>query len=85
MTKQNYDSAIELADRLRGTLNTAGWQDIMKIKNDKKAYHTQLALNEKEYNDIIRAQTYVQAIDDLFLEIEALLNVGDEARRIKKK
>ena len=81
----NYDSAIELADRLRTTVNTAGWKDIVKIKNDKKAYYTQIALTEKDYDEIIRAQAYIMAIEDLFLEIEALLNVGDEAKQLKKK
>lgn len=81
----NYDAAIEQADRLRTTINTAGWKDIVAIKNDKKTYHTQIALTEKDFNEILRAQAYIMAIDDLFLEIEALLNVGDEAQLRKKK
>jgi len=81
----NYDSAIDQADRLRTTINTAGWQDIVKIKNDKKAYYTDKALTEKEISKIYYAQAYVQAVDNLFLEIEALINVGDEAGRMKKK
>ncbi len=81
----NYDSAIEQADRLRATLNTAGWQDIMRIVNIKKAYYTDKALTEKEISKIYYAQAYVQAIDDFILEINALLNVGDEAGKMKKK
>jgi len=83
MTK--YDSAIEQADRLRATINTAGWQDVIRIINIKKAYYTDKALTEKEINDIYYAQAYVQAIDDFVLEINALLNVGDEANKLSKK
>ncbi len=82
--KVNYDSAIEQADRLRTTINTAGWQDIVKIKNNKKAYYTDKALTEKELNKIYYAQSYVEAIDNLFSEINALINVGDEAQGLKK-
>jgi len=85
MTKHNYDSAIELADRLCGTLNTAGWQDILRLANTKKAHYTDKALTEKDINAIYYAQAYVQAIDDFISEINALLNVGDEARKMKKK
>jgi len=83
MTK--YDSAIEQADRLRTTINTAGWKDIVNIKNDKKAYYTQVALTEKELSKIYYAQAYIEAIDNLFSEIDALINVGDEAQKLKKK
>jgi len=83
MTK--YDSAIEQADRLRTTINTAGWQDIVKIKNDKKAHYTDKALTLKEINNIYYAQAYVEAVDNLFLEIDALIKLGDEAGKIKEK
>jgi len=81
----NYDSAIEQADRLRATANTAGWKDIVKIKNDKKAHYTDKALTEKEISKIYYAQAYVEAADNLFLEIDALIKLGDEAGKIKKK
>lgn len=81
----NYDSAVEQADRLRTTINTAGWKDIVKIKNDKKAHYTAKALTEKEISKIYYAQAYVEAVDNLFLEIEALINLGDEAGRLSKK
>ena len=81
----NYNSAVEQADRLRTTINTAGWKDIVNIKNDKKAYYTQIAITEEDHNKIIRAQAYIMAIDDIFLEIEALINLGDEASKLKKE
>ena len=81
----NYDSAIEQADRLRTTINTAGWQDILKIKNDKKGYYTLKVLTERELNKIYYAQAYVMAIEDIFAEIDALIKVGDEAEKRKKK
>ena len=81
----NYDSAIDQADRLRTTINTAGWKDILKIKNDKKAHYTEKALTEKEISKIYYAQAYVEAVDSLFLEIDALLNLGDEASKLRKK
>lgn len=84
MTKQNYDSAIDQADRLRTTINTAGWQDIVKLKNDKKEYYINKALSEKELNKIYYAQAYIEAIDNIFLEIDALINIGNEADEIIK-
>jgi len=81
----NYDSAVELADRLRTTINTAGWQDILKIKNDKKGHYTNKVLTERELDKIYYAQAYVMAIEDIFAEIDALIKVGDEAEKRKKK
>ena len=81
----NYDSAVELADRLRTTVNSAGWQDILKIKNDKKEYYTNEALTKKGLDKIYYAQAYVMAIEDIFAEIDALIKVGDEAEKRKKK
>ena len=83
MTK--YDSAIEQADRLRTTINSAGWQDIQKFMADKKAYYTMIALSEKDISKIYYAQAFVEAIDTIFAEINALINVGEEAEKIRKK
>ena len=83
MTK--YDSAIEQADRLRTTINSAGWQDIQKFMADKKAYYTMIALSEKDINKIYYAQAFVEAIDTINLEINGLIREGDEAGKRKKK
>lgn len=86
MTKQNYDSAVEQADRLRTTINTAGWADIQKFMADKKAYYTQITLTErKDFNKIIHAQAFVEAIDTINLEINGLIREGDEADKLRKK
>jgi len=83
MTK--YDSAIEQADRLRTTINSAGWQDIQKFMADKKAYYTMIALSEKDINKIYYAQAFVEAIDTINLEINGLIREGEEAGLRKKK
>ena len=80
----DYDSAIERADRLRTTVNSVGWKDIVEIINNKKAMQTQIALTEKEHKSIIHAQAYVSAINDILAEIDALITVGEEAGRRKK-
>lgn len=85
MTKQNYDSAVEQADRLRTTINTAGWKDIQNFMATKKAYYTQITLSErKDFNKIIHAQAFVEAIDTINLEIMGLIREGEEAGRLKK-
>ena len=81
----NYDSAIEKAGRLKTTLTTMGWQNIEAIMKDKKAYYIQMALSEKDINKIYYAQAFVEAIDHLKSEIDALIKLGDEAEKIKKK
>ena len=82
----NYDSAVDQADRLRATINTAGWLDILKFMADKKAYYTQIALTErKDFNQIIYAQAFVEAIDTINLEINGLIREGDEASKLRKK
>jgi len=81
----NYDTAIELADRLRTTVNTAGWQDICEFMNGKKGYYTDITLKSKDMNEILHAQAYVMAIADILSEIDALIKVGDEAEKRKKK
>ena len=83
MTK--YDSAIEQADRLRTTINSAGWQDIQKFMSDKKSYYTMIALSEKDINKIYYAQAFVEAIDTINLEINGLIREGEEAGLRKKK
>jgi len=83
MTK--YDSAIEQADRLRATINSAGWQDIQKFMADKKAYYTMITLSEKDINKIYYAQAFVEAIDTINLEINGLIREGEEAGVRKKK
>ena len=81
----NYDSAIERAGRLKTTLATMGWQDIEAFMKDKKAYYTQMALSEKDINKIYYAQAFVEAIDYIRSEIDALIKLGDEAEKRKKK
>ena len=81
----NYDSAIEQADRLRTTINTAGWKDIVKFMADKKAYYTTIALSEKDISKIYYAQAFVEAIDTINLEINGLIREGEEAGLRKKK
>ena len=82
----NYDSAVDLADRLRTTVNTAGWQDIQDFMAMKKAYYTQITLTErKDFNEIIHAQAFVEAIDIINLEINGLIIEGDEASKLRKK
>ena len=81
----NYDSAIERAGRLKTTLATMGWQDIEAFMKDKKAYYTQMALSEKDINKIYYAQAFVEAIDYIRSEINALIKLGDEAEKRKKK
>ena len=81
----NYDSAIEQADRLRTTINSAGWQDIQKFMADKKAYYTMIALSEKDISKIYYAQAFVEAIDTINLEINGLIREGEEAGLRKKK
>ena len=81
----NYDSAIERAGRLKITLATMGWQDIEAFMKDKKAYYTQMALSEKDINKIYYAQAFVEAIDYIRSEIDALIKLGDEAEKRKKK
>ena len=83
MTK--YDSSIDQADRLRATINTAGWQDILKIKNDKKEYFINKALTEKDINKIYYAQAFVEASDNIFSEINALIKNAEEAEKLRKK
>lgn len=85
MQTNDYKQIIDNADRLRTTTNTAGWQDILKIKNDKKAYYTQQALIEKDLNKIYYAQACVEVIDIVFDEVESLIKQGEEAGEIKKK
>jgi len=84
MKTNNYKQIIDNADRLRTTVNTAGWQDILKIKDDKKAYYTQVALKEKDLNKIYYAQACVEAIDIIFNEVEMLIKQGEEAGKISK-
>jgi len=84
MQTNDYKSLIDNADRLRTTVNTAGWQDILKLKNDKKAYYTQKALTEKDLNKIYYAQACVEGIDLIFNEVDMLIKQGEEAEKIKK-
>ena len=81
----NYAAAIEQAKDLRTTINTVGWRVIQQLMEGKKAYYTQTALTSKEINIILHAQAYVMAIEDILAEIDALIKVGDEAEKIKKK
>ena len=82
----NYDSAIEQADRLRTTINTAGWKDIQDFMATKKAYYTQITLTERtNFNQIIYAQAFVEAIDTINLEINGLIREGEEAEKLRKK
>jgi len=84
MKTNDYKQIIDNADRLRTTTNTAGWQDILKIKEDKKAYYTQVALTERDLNKIYYAQACVEAIDLIFNEVEMLIKQGVEAEKISK-
>ncbi len=84
MKTNDYKTIIDNADRLRTTVNTAGWQDILKIKEDKKAYYTQVALTERDLNKIYYAQACVEAIDIIFNEVEMLIKQGEEAGKISK-
>ena len=84
MQTNDYKTIIDDADRLRSTINTPGWKDIVKIKDDKKAYYTQKALTEKELNKIYYAQACVEGLDMIFSEIDALIRQGDEARELSK-
>jgi len=84
MKTNDYKQIIDNADRLRTTINTAGWQDILKIKEDKKAYYTQVALTERDLNKIYYAQACVEAIDIIFNEVEMLIKQGVEAEKISK-
>lgn len=81
----NYTAAIEQAKDLRTTINTIGWRVIQQLMEGKKAYYTQIALTSKEINIILHAQAYVMAIEDILAEIDALIKVGDEAEKSKKK
>ena len=84
MKINDYKLIIDNADRLRNTVNTAGWQDILRIKEDKKAYYTQVALKEKDLNKIYYAQSCVEAIDIIFNEVEMLIKQGEEAGELSK-
>jgi len=84
MKTNDYKQIIDNADRLRTTVNTAGWQDILKIKEDKKAYYTQVALTERDLHKIYYAQACVEAIDIIFNEVEMLIKQGVEAEKISK-
>ena len=84
MQTNDYKSIIDNADRLRTTINTAGWQDILKIKEDKKAYYTQQALTERDLHKIYYAQACVETIDIIFNEVEMLIKQGEEAGEISK-
>ena len=82
----NYESAIEKAGRLKTTLATPGWQDILKFMNDKKSDYTQIALTErKDINNLIHAQAFVETIDTIISEIDGLIREGEEAEKISKK
>ena len=81
----NYTAAIEQAKDLRTTINTIGWRVIQQFIEGKKAYYTQIALTSKEINIILHAQAYVMAVEDILAEIDALIKVGDEAEKSKKK
>jgi len=81
----NYAAAIEQAKDLRTTINTIGWRVIQQLMEGKKAYYTQIALTSKEINIILHAQAYVMAIEDTLAEIDALIKVGDEAEKSRKK
>jgi len=84
MKTNDYKSIIDNADRLRTTVNTAGWQDILRIKDEKKAYYTQVALTEHDLHKIYFAQACVEAIDIIFNEVEMLIKQGVEAGEINK-
>jgi len=84
MKTNDYKQIIDNAARLRTTINTAGWQDILEIKEDKKAYYTQVALTERDLNKIYYAQACVEAIDIIFNEVEMLIKQGVEAEKISK-
>ncbi len=84
MQTNDYKQIIDNADRLRTTTNTAGWQDILNIKGDKKAFYTQVALTERDMNKVYYAQACVEAMDLIFNEVEMLIKQGEEAEKIKK-
>lgn len=83
--KNDYTNIIEQAGRLRTTINTPGWQDILRIKERRKSYYTDKALTEKDINKIYYAQAFVEAVDVIFLEIDELLKQSDEAERLSKR
>ena len=85
MTKENYDSAVDQADRLRITINTAGWADIQKFMAGKKAYYTQISLSEKDISKLYYDQAFVEAIDTINLEVMGLIREGNEAEELRKK
>ncbi|HDP36349.1 MAG TPA: hypothetical protein ENN27_00550 [Candidatus Atribacteria bacterium] len=80
-----YDEIIEIADRIRTTINTAGWKDILNFMKNKKEYYTQIALTEKDLYKIYYAQAFVEAIDTINLEINGLIREGNEAEKLRKK
>lgn len=83
--KTDFTSVIEKSDRLRTTIKSAGWADIQAFMADKKAYYTQIALSErKDFNKIIHAQAFVEAIDEINLEIMGLIREGEEAEKLSK-
>ena len=84
MQTNDYKSSIEIADRVRVTIKTAGWQDILKIINDKIAYYTQKALTEKELNNIYYSQACVEVANMFLSEIDAIIKQGEEADKLKK-
>ena len=81
----DYANAIEQADHLRTTIATHGWQIITQCMAGQKARYTQIALTSKDINVILHAQAYVTAIEDILSEVDALIKVGNEAEKIKKK
>ena len=84
MQTNDYKTIIDNADRLRSTINTPGWKDIVKIKDDKKEYWIEKACTEKELAKILYAQACVEAFDMIFSEIDACIKQGDEARGLNK-
>ena len=80
----NYDTTIEQADDLRATLNTPGWQIIEDYMKSEKEYHIQLLLQDKNINDVLKNQAFIEAVDMIKGEIQALIQLGNEAEKIMR-
>ena len=85
MTTQDLDRAIERAGRLRTTLATDGWKDIEVIIRDKREELTRQLINEKDLTKMPAIQANIASMDYLTSEIMALIQVGLEAEKRKKK
>lgn len=81
--KNDYLTAIDIANKVTSLLHHEGWQIVQKFLEDKREEFISELLVEKNLEDIYFLQAGVQVINSLFNEINALVQNGIEAMRIQ--